>query len=191
MLRDGCHSSSYLTHRRERDLIMSVPMFVDLQGFTVSNKFIVKVVAVLRRGTVLAHYIFQSPIPWRLLTRSEQCQALWLMVNHHELEWEDGTVAYSMAKQLITRAVVEDYDKRQCIVYVKGHEKREWLADILDDDARAKLIIKTLDADYDDIESLNNLNVKNTIRCGKHVKHCALQNVFKIFNWWSHRQKEL
>jgi len=40
----------------------------------------------------------------------------------------------------------------------------------------------TMDAD-EDIESLNNLNVINTIRCEKHVKNCVLQNVFKIFNW--------
>ena len=171
---------------------MSVPTFVDLQGFVVSNKFIAKEVAVLRRGTVLAHYIFRSPIPWHLLTKSEKCQALWLMANHHGLQWEDGIVAYSMAKRLITTAVVEEEDdKMQCIVYVKGCQKREWLANMLGDDARENLIIETLDADYDDIESLNNLDVKNTIRCEKHVKNCALQNVFKIFNWWSQRQKEL
>jgi len=31
-------------------------------------------------------------------------------------------------------------------------------------------IIETLDADYKDIESLKNLNVMNTMRCGKHVR---------------------
>jgi len=45
------------------------------------------------------------------------------------------------------------------------------------------LIIETLDADYEDIESLNNLDVINTMRCVKHVKNCASQNVFKIYNW--------
>ncbi|KMQ83885.1 hypothetical protein RF55_7568 [Lasius niger] len=170
---------------------MSVPTFVDLQGFIINNRLIVKEVAVLRRGTVLAHYIFRSPVPWHLLTKSEKSQALWLRVNHHGLQWEDGIVAYSMAKQLITTAVVEDNDEMSCTVYVKGRQKREWLANMLDDNAKENLIIETLDADYDDIESLNNLDVKNTMRCGKHVKNCALQNVFKIFNWWSQRQKEL
>ncbi|KYN19392.1 hypothetical protein ALC57_08274, partial [Trachymyrmex cornetzi] len=42
------------------------------------------------------------------------------------------------------------------------------------------LIIETLDADYKDIDSLHNLDV---MRCGKHIKNCALQNVFKIHNW--------
>jgi len=48
-----------------------------------------------------------------------------------------------------------------------------------------------LDADYEDIESLHNLDVINTMRCNEHVKNCALQNVFKIFNWWSQRQKKI
>lgn len=147
--------------------------------------------AVLRRGTILAHYIFRNPIPWHLLTKSEKCQVSWLTANHHGLQWEHGIIEYSMAKRLITTAVIEEDDEMQRIVYVKGYQKRKWLADMLSDDARENLIIETLDADYDDIESLNNLDVKNTMRCGKHVKNCALQNVFKIFNWWLQRQKEL
>jgi len=53
---------------------------------------------------------------------------------------------------------------------------------MLENDARDNIIIETLDADYEDIKSLNNLDVINTMRCNKHVKNCALQNVFKIFN---------
>jgi len=75
-------------------------------------------------------------------------------------------------------------------VYVKGLEKRKWLTDILDD-AGNGYIIETLDADYEDIDALNKLDNANSMRCGKHVKNCALQNVFKIFNWWSQHQKEL
>ena len=44
---------------------------------------------------------------------------------------------------------------------------------------------ETLDAVYEDMESLSNLDVTNldvtnTIWCGQHVKNCALQNVLKI-----------
>jgi len=62
---------------------------------------------------------------------------------------------------------------------------------MLESDARDDIIIETLDADYEDIESLNNLDVINIMRCNKHVKNCALQNVFTIFNSWSQRQKEI
>jgi len=53
---------------------------------------------------------------------------------------------------------------------------------MLESDARDDIIIETLDAGYKNIESLNNLDVINTMRCNNHVKNCALQNVFKIFN---------
>jgi len=55
------------------------------------------------------------------------------------------------------------------------------LKDMLESDAKDNIIIETL-ANYEDIESLNNLDVINTMRCNKHAKNCALQNVFKIFN---------
>jgi hypothetical protein len=171
---------------------MVVPTFVDLQGFTIKHRrFIVKEVAVLRKGTVLTHYIFANPMPWYLLTKSDKSCASCLTANHHGLRWEDGMVPYNMAKHLITTAVFDtEEDDFEAIVYVKGCQKREWLTDMLED-ARDAAIIETLDADYEDIESLNNLDVTNTMRCGKHVKNCALQNVFKIFNWWSQRQKDL
>ena len=53
------------------------------------------------------------------------------------------------------------------------------------------MLIETLNIDYEDIKSLNELNVVNTLRCGRHANYCALQNVIKIFNWWSKRQREM
>jgi len=58
----------------------------------------------------------------------------------------------------------EENDDNKILVYVKGHEKHEWLADIPDSD---DLTIETLDADYEDIYSSHNLDVTNTVRCGK------------------------
>ncbi|KYN11060.1 hypothetical protein ALC57_16792 [Trachymyrmex cornetzi] len=126
---------------------------------------------------------------WSFLTKSEKYCVSWLSAYHHGLQWEDGTIPYSMVKRLITMAAigVEECDDNKALVYVKGREKREWLADILDSD---DLIIEILDDDYKDIDSLHNLDVTNIIRCGKHIKNCALQNVFKIHNWWSQRQKK-
>ena len=51
--------------------------------------------------------------------------------------------------------------------------------DIFDSD---DLTIIILNADYEDIDSLNNLDITNIMRCVKHVKNCALQNIFKIYN---------
>ncbi|KYN19362.1 hypothetical protein ALC57_08307 [Trachymyrmex cornetzi] len=146
----------------------------------IQQNFIVKEVAVLKQGTVLTHYIFTSPVPWKFLTRSDRSCASWLIAYHHGLRWEDGRIPYSEAKRLITAAVFED----DAIVYVKGLEKRTWLWNLLLDDERERVYIETLDAVYEDMESLINLDVANTMRCGQHVKNCALQNVLKIYNWW-------
>ncbi|KYN36139.1 hypothetical protein ALC56_09514 [Trachymyrmex septentrionalis] len=157
---------------------MSMPTFV--QGFIVNNKFIVKEVAVLKQGTILTHYIFMSPVSWKFFTRSDRSCASWLSAYHHGLRWEDGMVPYNEAKRLITAAVFED----DAIVYVKRREKRTWLWNLLLDDERERMYIDTLDAVYEDIDSLTNLDVTNIVRCGQRVKNCALQSVLKICNWW-------
>ena len=112
-------------------------MFVDLQGFIVGKKFIVKEVAVLRKGAILS-LIFLC-VPWTFLTNSKKYCAsrLSFLTYHHGLQWED-----TIAKRLITMAVIgaeENNDK--ALIYVKGCEKREWLAGILDSD---NSIIETL-----------------------------------------------
>jgi len=47
-----------------------------------------------------------------------------------------------------------------------------------------RVYVENIEAHYEDIESLNKLDVTHTFRCQKHVKNCTLQNVFKIYNWW-------
>ena len=79
---------------------MDVPTFVNLQGFVVDGRFVVKEVAVLRKGTILSHYIFESSMPQYLLTKSDKSSIQCLVAKHHGLRWEDGDVPYSMSKQL-------------------------------------------------------------------------------------------
>ncbi|KYQ58451.1 hypothetical protein ALC60_02559 [Trachymyrmex zeteki] len=100
---------------------MFIPTFVDLQGFVVGKKFIVKEVTALRRGTILIHYIFSCPMSWNFLRRSNKSYASWLNAYHHGLRWDDGIVPYSTAKHMIKEAVIEE---DEALVYVKGLEKR-------------------------------------------------------------------
>ncbi|KAL6420400.1 hypothetical protein ACFW04_014527 [Cataglyphis niger] len=150
---------------------MTVSTFVNLQEFLVGMKFVVKEVA-----------IFTCSIPYNLLTRSNKSCASWLIANDHGLRWEDENLSYNMAKCLIISTVLgsEEDDEMSTLVYFKRCQKREWLVDLLENYARENLIIETLDADYEDIDSLNNLNA-NTIRCGKHVKNCIIPHS----NWLS------
>lgn len=173
--------------------IMSAPTFVDLQGFILNKRFIVKEAAILRRGYILSHYFFESPVPWSLLLKSERRQASWLTHRHHGLQWEDGNVPYCMAQRLITAAIIgvneQEEEEESSLVYVKGLDKREWLVDIMDDEGSG-FNIETLDAVYEDVPSLNKLDPTYSLRCVKHTKNCALQNVFKLFNWWSRNRDD-
>jgi len=88
---------------------------------------------------------------------------------------------YNMTKRLIISAVlgIEDDD----VSYTSRDMLKTRMIEECLKTMREMIIIETLDADYENIESLNNLDVINTMQCEKHVKSCALQNVFKIFNW--------
>jgi len=86
--------------------------------------------------------------------------------------------------------MTSDNDDDDIFVYIKGREKWEWLRDLLLDEARKDVYVENIEAHYEDIEFLNKLNVTHTFRCHEHVKNCALQNVFKIYNWWHQRHQK-
>ncbi|KYN29525.1 hypothetical protein ALC57_01029, partial [Trachymyrmex cornetzi] len=164
--------------------IIIVPTFVDLQGFLVDKRFVVKQVAVLKNGSELIYYIFTCPMPWRFLTKADQSHASWVMTHHHGLRWNYGMVSYRAAQRLISEAVRRESG---AIVYVKGFEKRGWLLDILNND---DVIVETIDVHYGEIESLKTLDANNTYLCGRQSKRCALQNVLELFNQWTRFQSK-
>jgi len=92
---------------------MIIPTFIDLQGFVVNKKFIVKEVAVLKQGTVLTHYNFTSPVPWKIqqiLRFLVECLSSWIA-----MEGQDGPVQ---------RGETPDHRfKDNAIMYVKEREK--------------------------------------------------------------------
>jgi len=101
----------------------------------------------------------------------------------------DGKMGWSRTARQNLAAVFED--DATFVVYVKGHKKGTWLWNLLPDDEWERMYIEIFDTVYEGMEFLTNLDDYNTIRCDRHAKNCALQNVFKIFNWWSGRQEEL
>ena len=78
-------------------------------------------------------------------------------------------------KRLITMAVIiaEENDNNKALVYVRGRQKREWLAGIFDSDDST---IEILDANYEDIDFLHNLDVTNIVR---HI----VENMLKIVRY--------
>lgn len=96
-----------------------------------------------------------------------------MTANHHQLQWNDGKVEYSRARNLIQEAI---YGETRCeaspTVYVKGLEKRTWLREILEN---IDVSIRTIDADFEDIDRLENLTATRAFRCGHHVKNCVME----------------
>jgi len=175
---------------------IATPIFIDLQGFVVNERFVTKEVAILANGRDLTHHIFRAPMSWNLLTKSEKSQACWLTLNHHEFHWSDGYVEYRHARQIVRDAIYRasrDLESNATArIYVKGHEKKKWLADIAGEVAEQyDLAIETIDADYEDIGPLRTLAATRSYRCAYHAKNCALENVCKLHNWWLERRDQL
>ncbi|KAL6256706.1 hypothetical protein P5V15_011633 [Pogonomyrmex californicus] len=76
---------------------MSVPTFVDLQGFLFEGQFVVKEFAALKEQTVLSHYIFANLIPWHFLTNDD---VVIYVKGHEKRKWlrhlllDDDSVLY-------------------------------------------------------------------------------------------------
>jgi len=67
-------------------------------------------------------------------------------------------------------AVFEDDAIVKMMLSYKGCRIGTWLWNLFLDDERECIYIKILDAVYEDMESLTNLDDCNTIRCGKQCK---------------------
>ncbi|KAL6252055.1 hypothetical protein P5V15_010109 [Pogonomyrmex californicus] len=104
--------------------MLNVLVFVDLQGFTVREKFTVKKVMILRNGKELTHRVFREAIPWNLLTKKKS-RACWLTADHHGLQWNDGDIAYRFLKPVIRSGVCNRSRDTPRRVYVKGLEKKK------------------------------------------------------------------
>jgi len=87
-------------------------------------------------------------------------------------------VPYNEAKRLITTVVLN-----MMLSYTLSDTRNESGYETCFRTMSENACVETLDAVYEDMESLINLNIANTMRCGQHVKNCALQNLLKIYNW--------
>ena len=171
----------------------TTPTFVDLQGFIVNGKFTVKEVAILRSGTILSHYIFVEPTSWRSLTEREKRSVRWLTNNNNCLRWTDGFVPYAQAENLIRAALCYDPFEAgsgagtTATIYVKGLEKSQWLRDIL---RERNDPVEAIELRYSDIARLSNISETRKLQCERRHSQCAMQNVFKLHEWWMSRNTE-
>lgn len=141
-------------------------LVIDIQGFKIeNNNLIVKELAAYD-GTRLCHYIFKPPFTIKLLPPYLQKQALWLMNNHHCIDWNFGfTPLYQFSD------VIKNLTSTVECVYVKGKEKADYIRKY------------SMNPVYELAESPK-LQVGRT-HCFYHTKEsciCALTNVFYLYD---------
>lgn len=198
---------------------MNNSIFVDLQGFIVNEKFIVKEFAVLKHNCELTHLVFKQAMDWNLLTKAERSRACWLTANHHGFQWTDGNIDYRKAKKCIQTALFKNIKLKsetsesnettnttiatttfdittESIIYVKGIQKVQWLKDIIGDAIKNyNVSIRSIDVDYSDIRKLDFLKKPKpktqAMHCIYHTKYCAMENVMILNYWWLERNNTL
>lgn len=97
-------------------------LIVDVQGFIIEkNKFICKELATFD-GKKITHNFFKAPFRMRLLNEEFHRQAIWLMANHHGLNWNHGFTPLHEFHNII-----QNVTKNAEAVYVKGREKAQYI----------------------------------------------------------------
>lgn len=141
-------------------------LILDLQGFKTSDKIFTPKELAAYDGSVVSHYIFKAPFPFAVLPHHLQQQAVWLMENHHCIDWNEGfTPAYQFPR--ILRRLVRDAK----VIYVKGREKVTYL----------KKYTATPIIEIEEQPALSPTQPS----CMYHSKtlcYCALSNVHTLYN---------
>lgn len=140
-------------------------LILDLQGFQdENNKFIPKELAAYD-GKRISHYVFRRPFALSLLSPELHANALWVMKNHHCIDWCSGYTPLHFFS-----SIVKDLTKNANYVFVKGSEKAAYIRKycynpIIELDEQPKLQL-------------------TEPKCFYHSKSpsmCALSNVFYLY----------
>lgn len=175
---------------------------VDLQGFRKSmNEFVLKEISIIDANSndedddddndtaQPLTLLFKSPCDWQSLPSKYKSVNSWLQRNFHGLLWNSGDIPYESAGTII-RAILHSAR----IIYVKGLEKKVWLASFLGDSLRI------VDLEDQDCPSLRNLLKLPPRQCTHHhYQHhcdvsrlnCATENVKLLKKWYSVHKRGL
>lgn len=147
-------------------MLSTTSLIIDIQGFVIDKKkFIPKELAAYN-GKEISHYIFKAPFSFDMLSPSLQKTAIWLMENHHCLNWkETGTPLHHFEK------IIKNICDKADIIYVKGTEKAKYIRNFTN-----KPVIE-----LNEQPALQ----KSKPKCLYHLSDlcmCALSNVYYLFD---------
>lgn len=156
---------------------------VDLQGFKKPiNEFILKefaIVPVHEKTMQPLAFIFKPPCTWGSLPAKYRCSNAWLTRNFHGLSWDSGDIPYEAMTEIISNMLMHAR-----IIYVKGTEKKEWLANFFGESTR---IVNLEDLDCPSLLKLRKEPTSSVINTYPHhhysTSNCAGENV-KLLRAW-------
>lgn len=139
-------------------------VYVDIQGFKMpGNRLMCKEFCLLDDNGYTFHALVKSTTSFNRLPSFYKRQALWLMKNHHKIDYNFGDInPYDLCNQMFPKM-------QNKIVLVKGFEKVEWL--------------KAMFRDYGEIECLdiNNLDFDASMKQVDPYNVCDYHN--QVFTW--------
>lgn len=141
-------------------------IIIDVQGFKTDEKTFVAKELAAYNGKRVTHIIFKPPFSLNCLETKFRQQAIWLINNHHCIDWNEGfTPSYQINN------VMKKLAKSTDTIYVKGAEK-------------AAFIRSFTEVPVIELPEKPALKMSETM-CFHHLKEyciCALSNVYQIYN---------
>lgn len=106
----------------EIESIRNFYVYVDIQGFKKpQNRFICKEFCLLQDNGYKFHTFVKSTMSFKKLPSFHKRQALWLMNNHHKIDYDFGDMdSFDLRDQMYPKM-------RNKIILVKGSDKIKWL----------------------------------------------------------------
>lgn len=155
-------------------------MIVDIQGFSLPDFYPKEITFI--SGQQTAHYLLKPPFPANTLSNQLRKQIKYLERFHHGLKYDCGYVNYDMLDDLLRYHLLNSNTN---MVYVKGHQKQEFLENKL------RELEQTSPTSIPDIINVENMvDAPNFIidipYCHNHLNNksmCSLRNCTKLYNW--------
>lgn len=168
---------------------MSEICFIDVQGFKLNNKFILKEFYLHTHCTNISyHAIVDSPCPFYELNGIHRRQVNWLTDCYHGIKWDVGDISFTQFLRDIKLLLIGK------TILCKGVEKAKWIRDI------CKYIPVENFINCEDLDC--NMRLRETFKdidcikfCERHTGKknksdyvCAVNNVMKLKRWYFENQ---
>lgn len=153
-------------------------IIIDIQGFTISGKFIPKVLAIKTANNECQSWTFKPPQPYHSLTFENRRTVRYVEDHILGLRYSSGDVDLAELDEILKFNLAETTN---CKIYVRGYQKYDFLYHKLFNEfgySTEKFHLMNLERTND----APNLKQSHEC-CSNYCKRCATCNVKYIYNW--------